>query len=156
MTTKARQIVVAVDAGEPVQVAFKWALENILREGDHVALVNVRHKSGPVIPSATDQSCSTGTDSDNDEGYNLGISQIMDDMVKQLHERLQIPCDRIIKSGDPKKVICDEVTIREATALVTGCRGLDPVHRAFLGSVSDYCSRHADCAVITVRCHASS
>lgn len=41
----------------------------------------------------------------------------------------QIPCDRIIKSGDPKKVICDEVTIREATALVMGTRGLDPVHR---------------------------
>jgi len=49
MTGK-RQVIVAVDAGEPVQVAFKWALANLLRPGDHLALVNVRHQKGTAIP----------------------------------------------------------------------------------------------------------
>lgn len=42
---------------------------------------------GPVPTS--DQS--TASDGDNDEGYNLAIGQIMDGMVKQLHESLQVP-----------------------------------------------------------------
>lgn len=49
MTGK-RQVIVAVDAGTPVQEAFKWALENLLRPGDHLALVNVRHQKGTAIP----------------------------------------------------------------------------------------------------------
>lgn len=49
-----RQVVVAVDAGAPVQEAFRWVMANLVREGDHVALVNVRPKrGGPIIPSAT-------------------------------------------------------------------------------------------------------
>lgn len=143
---------VAVDAGEPVQEAFKWALDNLLREDDHVALVNVRHRKTPLIPTGTDHSTSTGSDGDNDDGYTLAIGQIMDGMAKQLHQKLQIPCDQVIKSGDPKEVLVDEVIIRDAAALVMGSRGRDPLHRTFLGSVSDHCSRNADCAVIIVRC----
>ncbi|CAI5460274.1 unnamed protein product [Closterium sp. Yama58-4] len=147
-----RQIVVAMDAREGSRDAFYWALENLIKPEDHVTLLNVRPTRATILPTRTDLSASSGGQGDDDDGYMLAMEQILNDVIHKAHERFPgLKVDKAIKSGDPKHLILDEVVIRDAAALVMSSRGLSPVQRAFLGSVSDYCSRNAECPVIVVR-----
>ncbi|GJP46007.1 hypothetical protein CLOM_g5350 [Closterium sp. NIES-68] len=147
-----RQIVVAMDAREGSREAFLWALDNLIKQGDHVTLLNVRPTRATILPTRADVSASSGNQGDDDDGYMLAMEQILNDLVHKAHELFPgLKVDKAIKSGDPKHVVLDEVVVRDAAALVMSSRGLSPVQRTFLGSVSDYCSRNADCAVIVVR-----
>ena len=64
---------------------------------------------------------------------------------------LQIKCEAWTKQGDPKEVICHEVKRVQPDLLVVGSRGLGPFQRVFLGAVSEYCVKHAECPVITIK-----
>ncbi|CAI6003507.1 unnamed protein product [Closterium sp. NIES-64] len=145
-------IVVAMDAREGSRDAFFWALDNLIKPEDHVTLLNVRPTRATILPTRTDLSASSGGQGDDDDGYMLAMEQILNDVIHKAHERFPgLKVDKAIKSGDPKNLILDEVVIRDAAALVMSSRGLSPVQRTFLGSVSDYCSRNAECPVIVVR-----
>ncbi|KAJ3063198.1 hypothetical protein HK102_008541 [Quaeritorhiza haematococci] len=50
--------------------------------------------------------------------------------------------------GDPREEIVAKVHELGANVLVIGSRGMGTFKRAFLGSVSDYCVHHCNCAVI--------
>ncbi|CAI5934515.1 unnamed protein product [Closterium sp. NIES-64] len=126
--------------------------EEVIVPEDHVTLLNVRPTRATILPTRTDLSASSGGQGDDDDGYMLAMEQILNDVIHKAHERFPgLKVDKAIKSGDPKNLILDEVVIRDATALVMSSRGLSPVQRTFLGSVSDYCSRNAECPVIVVR-----
>ncbi|CAL0307807.1 unnamed protein product [Lupinus luteus] len=53
--------------------------------------------------------------------------------------------------GDPKEKICEAVEELHADLLVMGCRAFGPIKRMFLGSVSNYCTHHAQCPVIIIK-----
>ncbi|CAI5535303.1 unnamed protein product [Closterium sp. Naga37s-1] len=126
--------------------------EEVIVPEDHVTLLNVRPTRATILPTRTDLSASSGGQGDDDDGYMLAMEQILNDVIHKAHERFPgLKVDKAIKSGDPKNLILDEVVIRDAAALVMSSRGLSPVQRTFLGSVSDYCSRNAECPVIVVR-----
>eukprot|EP00244_Chara_vulgaris_P002631 TRINITY_DN14684_c0_g1_i1.p1 TRINITY_DN14684_c0_g1~~TRINITY_DN14684_c0_g1_i1.p1 ORF type:complete len:129 (-),score=27.74 TRINITY_DN14684_c0_g1_i1:264-650(-) len=63
----------------------------------------------------------------------------------------QLQCAGNILEGDERDVICKEVLRVCADILIVGCRGLNPLQKAFLGSVSDYCARHSACPVVIVK-----
>ncbi|KAF2316370.1 hypothetical protein GH714_041711 [Hevea brasiliensis] len=63
----------------------------------------------------------------------------------------QVACEAWIKSGDPKEVICHEVKRVLPDFLVVGCRGLGPFQRVFVGTVSEFCQKHAECPVISIK-----
>ncbi|KAI3872547.1 hypothetical protein MKX03_012246 [Papaver bracteatum] len=56
-----------------------------------------------------------------------------------------------IKSGDAKEVICNEVRRVRPDLLVVGCHGLGPFHRVFVGTVSEFYQKHAECPIITIK-----
>ncbi|WOK95471.1 universal stress protein A-like protein [Canna indica] len=62
-----------------------------------------------------------------------------------------IQCEAWIKKGDPKEVICQEVKRLQPDMLVVGSRGLGPFQRVFVGTVSEFCAKHAECPVITIK-----
>ncbi|XP_037452471.1 universal stress protein A-like protein [Triticum dicoccoides] len=64
---------------------------------------------------------------------------------------LQIKCEAWTKQGDPKEVICHEVKRVQPDLLVVGSRGLGPFQRVFVGTVSEFCVKHAECPVITIK-----
>ncbi|TPX53215.1 hypothetical protein SeMB42_g00895 [Synchytrium endobioticum] len=64
-----------------------------------------------------------------------------------------IACKAIAMRGDPRDEIARKVSELNADVLVIGSRGLGPVKRTFLGSVSDYLVHHVHCAVLVVRDH---
>ncbi|CAH9061762.1 unnamed protein product [Cuscuta epithymum] len=56
-----------------------------------------------------------------------------------------------VQDGDARNVACDVVDKHHATLLVLGSHGYGTFKRAVLGSVSDYCSHHANCSVMIVK-----
>ncbi|KAI3841822.1 hypothetical protein MKX03_032159 [Papaver bracteatum] len=62
-----------------------------------------------------------------------------------------ISCEAWIKSGDAKEVIFHEVGRVRPDLLVVGCRGLGPFQRVFVGTVSKFCQKHAECPIITIK-----
>ncbi|KAI3882670.1 hypothetical protein MKX03_029008 [Papaver bracteatum] len=78
------------------------------------------------------------------------------DRKKGLHllEHFVERCHQIgawIKSGDAKEVICNEVRRVRPDLMVMGCRGLGPFHRVFVGTVSEFFQKHAECHIITIK-----
>ncbi|RVX08679.1 Universal stress protein A-like protein [Vitis vinifera] len=76
--------------------------------------------------------------------------QLLEHFVKSSHE-FGVSCGAWIKKGDPKEVICHEVKRIQPDLLVVGCRGLGPFQRVFVGTVSEFCVKHAECPVITIK-----
>jgi nucleotide-binding universal stress UspA family protein len=68
-------------------------------------------------------------------------------VAKQLGDRVR----SVALTGDPGSEICRLAEEAGADVVVVGARGLGPIRRAILGSVSDYVVRHAPCPVLVVR-----
>ncbi|XP_010251238.1 PREDICTED: universal stress protein A-like protein [Nelumbo nucifera] len=66
-------------------------------------------------------------------------------------EEIVVSCEAWLKKGDPKEVICHEVTRVHPDFLVVGSRGLGPFQKVFVGTVSEFCAKHAECPVITIK-----
>lgn len=64
---------------------------------------------------------------------------------------IELPCKAWIKKGAIKEVICKEVSRVHPDLLVMGSRGLNTIHKLFVGTVSEYCTKHADCPVLVIR-----
>ncbi|KAL2654205.1 hypothetical protein R1flu_022333 [Riccia fluitans] len=77
-------------------------------------------------------------------------SQLLKFFVNKCHEA-EVPCEGRIKKGDPKEVICQEVKRLKPDILLLGSRGLGPLQRIFVGGVSDYCAKKADCPVLVIK-----
>ncbi|XP_072964905.1 universal stress protein A-like protein [Typha angustifolia] len=75
---------------------------------------------------------------------------LLEYFVGRCHQ-IGISCAAWIRKGDPKEVICSEVKRVQPDMLVVGSRGLGPFQRVFVGTVSEFCVKHADCPVITIK-----
>jgi len=56
-----------------------------------------------------------------------------------------------MSGGDAKSAVPQKVKELEVGTLVLGSRGLNAIERWFLGSFSDYCLKHVNCAVVVVK-----
>ncbi|KAL3526413.1 hypothetical protein ACH5RR_011069 [Cinchona calisaya] len=79
---------------------------------------------------------------------------LLEYFVNRCHE-VGVACEAWIKKGDPKEVICHEVKRLQPDLLVLGSRGLGPFQRVFVGTVSEFCAKHAECPVITIKRNAA-
>lgn len=74
------------------------------------------------------------------------------ELLEKARADVFLPDDRVVcrlVEGRPGEVL--EHASAEASLLVVGTRGLNPVLSILLGSTSAYCSRHADVPVVVVR-----
>ncbi|XP_027359146.1 universal stress protein A-like protein [Abrus precatorius] len=75
---------------------------------------------------------------------------LLEYFVNRCHE-IGVACQAKIMQGDPKEVICHEVKRLRPDLLVVGSRGLGPFQKVFVGTVSEFCWKHAECPVITIK-----
>ncbi|ESW23015.1 hypothetical protein PHAVU_004G012200 [Phaseolus vulgaris] len=75
---------------------------------------------------------------------------LLEYFVSRCHE-IGVVCQAWIMQGDPKEVICHEVKRLSPDLLVVGSRGLGPFQKVFVGTVSEFCWKHAECPVITIK-----
>ena len=135
-----RRIVVGVDGSPPSDRALEWAIAEAQRSGASLHLV-----SAWMFPMAL--------------GYAFTTT------VKEVRESAQDVIDRAMaKVGEvaPAVPVSGETTeqspapalvaaAKGADMLVVGSRGLGGFEGLLLGSVSQYCARHATCSVVVVR-----
>jgi nucleotide-binding universal stress UspA family protein len=71
--------------------------------------------------------------------------------VKAVIAKTGVPAVAVVKPGDPRLLLLDEVREAEATLVVVGTRAKKGLKRLFLGSVAEWVLDHVTCDVLVVR-----
>ncbi|KAJ3022294.1 UNVERIFIED_CONTAM: hypothetical protein HDU68_009226 [Siphonaria sp. JEL0065] len=153
-TTPKRVIAVAVDSSPDAEYALQWALDHLINSNDQVCLINVR-------PYAVDGNFGRALDlypaysHDYNEDYVDAIENYNRDESHSLLKKFGglvlskgATCRGIALRGNAKEEILAKVNEIKPDMLVVGCRGLSPLKKVFLGSLSHYLVQHANVPVI--------
>lgn len=145
-------VMVAVDGSKTAELAFKKAVNIVLRNKGKLFITHVidtrsLHQFYPVMDRP------------------MNSAQFLEGQVEAAENTLEIfsnwakdrgveSIQTILKSGSPRTeladILPDEFNI---DLLVLGATGLSAIERAFVGSVSAYVVRNAPCDVLIVRNH---
>lgn len=133
--------------------AFDWTLQKIIRSNTAGFKLLFLHVQVPDEDGFDDMDSIYASPDDfkrlkHDERAK-GL-RLLEYFVNKCHET-GIACEAWIRRGDPKEVICHEVKRVRPDMLVVGSRGLGPFQRVFVGTVSEFCVKHAECPVITIK-----
>ncbi|PSR97895.1 Universal stress protein [Actinidia chinensis var. chinensis] len=154
-----RRIGVAVDFSLCSREALKWAVDNVIRNGDHLILVTIRPEGyyeegemqlwettgSPLIP------LSDFSDPILMKKYGVKPDPETLDIVNTAARQKEIVVLLKIYWGDPRETICEAIDNIPLSCLVIGNRGLGKLKRVVMGSVSNYVVNHATCPVTVVK-----
>ncbi|KAK1324969.1 Universal stress protein A-like protein [Acorus calamus] len=115
--------------------AFIWTIEKIVRSNFSGFKLLFLHAQVP------DEDCFDDMDSiyASPQDFNDMNEK---DKIRGIH-LLEYFVDVAMKLGEVKRIQPD--------LLVVGSRGLGPFQRVFVGTVSEFCVKHAECPVITIK-----
>ncbi|XP_022939760.1 universal stress protein A-like protein isoform X2 [Cucurbita pepo subsp. pepo] len=133
--------------------AFEWTLQKIVRSntsGFHLLFLHVQVPDEDGFDGSDSISASSDDFKDQNPRYNSRGLQLLEFFVTRCHE-LGVTCESWLKKGDPTEVICLEAKRVQPDFLVLGSRGLGPFKKVFVGTVSEFCAKHAECPVITIK-----
>lgn len=140
---------VALDGSKDSEMAFDVVLSKAMQE-DHVFLLMVAEE---VYISTV-----AGASAYIDYSYIVRANQKIEEegkaLLKSYGRRLterKVAHTLLLGKGDPKDVVCREAEEREVDIIVIGRRGLGKFKRLFMGSVSQYCTENAKCAVWVIK-----
>lgn len=126
-------------SSEGSDLAFNHVIELVRHEIDELILITIRKKH--LIESKEtqlDQKTSADT-----------LLKKYFDRAKEKHiKHVQLINE---EAEDVREELVSQAKFLAADYLVVGSRGLSKISKMLLGSVSDFCARHAPCAVIIVR-----
>ncbi|XP_057791766.1 universal stress protein A-like protein [Salvia miltiorrhiza] len=137
--------------------AFHWTLNKIVRTNTSAFKLLFLHVQVPDEDGFDDMDSIFASPEDfrtmkrRDKIRGL---HLLEYFVNHCHE-IGVACEAWIKIGDAKEVICHEANRIQPDFLVLGSRGLGPFQRVFVGTVSEFCVKHADCPVIAIKRNAS-
>lgn len=134
--------------------AFEWILAKLIRPGSRKDFqLLLLHVQVPDEDGFNDMDSlyATGDDFKNiqHEDKMRGI-HLLQYFVKRCND-VELPCKAWIKKGDPKEIICKEASRVHPDVLVVGSRGLGGLQRLFVGTVSEYCTKHTTCPVLVIK-----
>jgi len=143
---EAPPIVVGVDGSRFGREALRWALEEGARRACPVRAMMVAHVA-PVAAAGRPTTMGMGTALGGLAG---------EDHLRRLEETVQAVLGEHddprltaeVLRGSPPEVLC--AASRDARLLVLGSHGHGQLFEAVLGSVSQYCVRHASCPVVVI------
>jgi len=131
--TEFSKILVAVDGSKHAQKALNYAVQLGQKYKSKVTLLNVAQAMFPRTKKETAKT--------------LG-ERVVSEAEAQAKE---LKTDKTVEFGHPAKTIIDFAKKGNYDLIALGSRGLNPVKRFVLGSVSDKVARHAECSVLVVR-----
>ncbi|KAI7748245.1 hypothetical protein M8C21_000359 [Ambrosia artemisiifolia] len=155
-----KRIGVAVDFSVGSRAALQWAIDNVVRKGDHLILVTIRPEGDseaqlwettgcPLIPLS--ELC----DAQVMKKYGAKPDSETLDIVNLAATQKEVVVVMKIFWGDPREKLCEAITNIPLDHVVIGNRGLGKLKRAIMGSVSNYVVNQSSCPVTVVK-HASS
>ncbi|KAL9252676.1 Universal stress protein PHOS32-like protein [Drosera capensis] len=154
-----RRVGVAMDFSACSRKELSWAIDNVVRKGDHLILVTVRpeahYESGemqlwettgsPFIPLSDFSNreimkkYEVQPDPDTLELLNLAAKQKEVDVLMKIYW------------GDPREKICEAIDNIPLSCLIIGNRGLGSLQRMLMGSVSNHAVNNGSCPVTVVK-----
>ncbi|XWS25366.1 hypothetical protein CRYUN_Cryun27aG0062800 [Craigia yunnanensis] len=160
-------VLVSVDGGEGSMDALRWAIDNLklrsstpdsIKSPGYFLILHVQ--SPPSIATGLNPGAIPfGGPSDLEvpaftaaiEAHQKRITEVILDYALQICSEKNANVKTQVVIGDPKEKICEVVENLHADLLVMGSRSFGPIKRMFLGSVSNYCTNHAQCPVMIVK-----
>ncbi|KAH7513469.1 universal stress protein PHOS32 [Ziziphus jujuba] len=157
-----RRVGVAVDFSACGKKALQWAVDNVVRNGDHLILVTVspegNYEEGekqlweatgsPLIPLSE---CSDGGHTLKRYGVKADPETL--DIVNTAAKQKEIVVVFKIYWGDPREKICEAIDKIPLDCIIMGSRGLGKLKRVIMGSVSNFVVNNASCPVTVVKDH---
>ncbi|MQL98769.1 hypothetical protein Taro_031483 [Colocasia esculenta] len=154
-----RRVGVAVDFSACSREALRWAVDNVVRDGDHLILVNVQKEGhyeegemqlweatgSPFIPLS--DLCDPGIA----KKYGVKPDAETLDILTCLAEQKKVVVVLKVYWGDAREKICEAIDDIPLSCLIIGNRGLGKIKRVILGSVSNYVVNHGSCPVTVVK-----
>lgn len=154
-----RYVGLALDFSASSRYALKWAIDNCLRENDHLIILVVNKDTQLLEGSQAALWEGTGTpliplavalDARSQQHYELKIDEDLKNILHEAEEKKIVVVFKVYW-GDPKDKLCSAVIDAPLDFLVLGCRGLGALKRTFLGSVSNYVTNNVPCPVTIVK-----
>ncbi|XP_022146073.1 universal stress protein PHOS32-like [Momordica charantia] len=152
-------IVIGVDDSECAFAALQWTLDHFFSQTLHPPLFKLVVVHAKPIPEVFVGVAGPGMVI----GSAPGMYQLLDENLKKKAAGIIEAAGGIcaaksvsgvmfeVEEGDARNVLCKAVERHGASMLVVGSHGYGAIKRALLGSVSDYCARHAPCTVAIVK-----
>ncbi|XP_030528123.2 universal stress protein PHOS32 [Rhodamnia argentea] len=154
-----RRIGVAVDFSPCSKKALKWAVDNVVRAGDHLILITVcpggNYEEGemqlweatgsPLIPLIE------FSDPIIMRKYGVKPDPETIDIVGTLAAQKEVVVVMKIYWGDAHEKICEAIDKIPLSCIIIGNRGLGKLKRVILGSVSNYVVNNGSCPVTVVK-----
>lgn len=138
-----RTILVPIDGSEASHHALERGVELAEPLGARLVVLEVIEEFGP-LPGKYD-AAPEGVDR-TDWLAAERFAKVRDALTDE-----RVEWARLVEEGYPADVICTVAEREEADLIVMGHRGLSPVARFLIGSVSDKVVRNAPCSVMVVR-----
>ncbi|KAL6970233.1 hypothetical protein U1Q18_029935 [Sarracenia purpurea var. burkii] len=154
-----RRVGVAVDFSACSREALKWAVDNLVRDGDHLILVTTRpegnYEEGEMqLWTTTGSPLIPLTEFSNPisiKKYGVKPDPETLDIVSTAAEQKEIVVLLKIYWGDAREKICEAIDSIPLSCLVIGNRGLGKLKRVIMGSVSNYVVNNGSCPVTVVK-----
>jgi len=150
-----RKVVIAYDNSDASKKMFDWAVRDILRpEQDHVVLATVLDiQESTYIKAHFMKDEAVGRQS---HGRRLSVVE-QDEATEQLRPLVEtlvgkgITAQVNIVKGDAKIKLTELTKEVRADLMIIGSRGLGPIKKMIMGSVSDYIVHNCECPVVVAR-----
>jgi len=150
MQPQGRKVGICIDFSSTSKLAFEWYLSNVSKKNDFVYLLHCIEpivQYGPIV----------GLDTIYVEMYQQISATQKTQAAKLLQETAQplvkkeIPHESRIYEGDVRELLLGAITDLKTDLVVIGSRGLGPVDRMIIGSVSEYLLHNANCPVLVYK-----
>ncbi|KAK7300645.1 hypothetical protein RJT34_11493 [Clitoria ternatea] len=160
---KARVVGVAMDFSPTSKLALRWAVDNLINKADHLIIINVQPPSAdhtrkqlfedtgsPLVPLEELREINFT------KQYGIPRDPEVIDILDTASKTKGAKAMAKVYWGDPREKLCNAVEDLHLHSLVVGSRGLGPIKRVLLGSVSKYVVTNASCPVTVVKGKQSS
>ncbi|HLQ39655.1 MAG TPA: universal stress protein [Tetragenococcus sp.] len=144
MLQQYKKIMVAVDGSTEAELAFQKAINVAKRNQAHLLLVH-------VIDTRAFQNVNSFDSILAEQATELA-KKSLNQYCEQAKKAGVTDIDTTIEYGSPKVIIAKQIPMeQEVDLIMLGATGLNAVERLFIGSVSEYVIRAAQCDVLIVR-----